>query len=369
MNRVVNFQTDLSSLHARDFPEVCFWDQILEKSLATVRNLIVHSEGKLESVVEALGAAVLRSSTCGTDERQLLLDAAACLVLVESSEENKYEITLAGSDPGALAAVQDKIVQCLPPMEVEDDRVHVRFLSNGSGSRLNKRIRKLTAPAWSDIRENYARNTQEKLDRLMRMERPEGLGKLLLFRGVQGTGKTYATRAMAREWKKWCRLNYVLDPERFFGDPQYMLESVLGDHDDYELEGILGRKEEDRWDLFVMEDANEFLAIDAKFHQGQSFARLLNLVEGLIGQGLKVLVLITTNEELKDIHPAVSRVGRCLMDVEFGAFGREEASAWLARQAGELDADIPGAGLTLAELYGWVSDLDVKAPVRLGLAR
>jgi hypothetical protein len=65
-------------------------------------------------------------------------------------------------------------------------------------------------------------------------------------------------------------------------------------------------------------------------------ARLLNLVDGLIGQGLRIGVLITTNDPLSGFPPAVSRPGRCGAAIAFDAFGQEEADQWLAGEVLQL---------------------------------
>ena len=62
--------------------------------------------------------------------------------------------------------------------------------------------------------------------------------------------------------------------------------------------------------------------------------------------GRKVLVAITTNEDLARLHPAVVRPGRCLARIEVPAFPLAEAEAWLGSPAG-----LPADGATLAELY------------------
>ena len=95
-----------------------------------------------------------------------------------------------------------------------------------------------------------------------------------------------------------------------------------------------------------MEDCDEFLQADAKARQGQALSRLLNVADGFIGQGLRVIFLITTNEKLSNIHGAVSRTGRCVANTEFGLFSREEAMAWL----GSDSKDIPNQ-ITLSDLY------------------
>ena len=51
---------------------------------------------------------------------------------------------------------------------------------------------------------------------------------------------------------------------------------------------------------------------------------LLNVGDGLVGQGLRILVLITTNEPPSRLHPALARPGRCLSSIAFRAFNPEE---------------------------------------------
>jgi hydroxymethylglutaryl-CoA lyase len=67
------------------------------------------------------------------------------------------------------------------------------------------------------------------------------------------------------------------------------------------------------------------------FHDtyGQALAKLLNLCDGLLGQGQKLLFLITTNEEVQNLHPAIVRHGRCLSNLEFPEFSDSEAREWL----------------------------------------
>jgi ATP-dependent 26S proteasome regulatory subunit len=79
--------------------------------------------------------------------------------------------------------------------------------------------------------------------------------------------------------------------------------------------------------MLVLEDTGELLSIDAKERAGQGLSRLLNAVDGLLGQGSRVLLLITTNEELGALHPAVTRPGRCASQVEFFPLSPVEAKA------------------------------------------
>lgn len=56
-------------------------------------------------------------------------------------------------------------------------------------------------------------------------------------------------------------------------------------------------------------------------------------MDGLIGQGFNLLVLVTTNEPVGKLHPAVVRQGRCLAEIEFGPLG-EPRGPRLACRAG-----------------------------------
>jgi hypothetical protein len=198
--------------------------------------------------------------------------------------------------------------------------------------------RSIEAPRWEAIRGNYASTTQKHLQQLI-VRWDATAPELLLWHGPPGTGKTYALRALGREWRRWCDLHYIVDPEVFFGpDATYMLKTVTADV-----------SAERRWRLLIAEDTGELLARDAKERMGQGLSRLLNLVDGLIGQGLRIMVLITTNEPLSVMHDAVVRPGRCSGPLQFQPFSAPEAGAWLANHG---KPPLPGTKpRTLAELF------------------
>ena len=51
----------------------------------------------------------------------------------------------------------------------------------------------------------------------------EHAGRLILWHGMPGTGKTHALRALAWEWRRWCDFHYVTDPEELFDAPVALL--------------------------------------------------------------------------------------------------------------------------------------------------
>jgi Domain of unknown function (DUF5925)/ATPase family associated with various cellular activities (AAA) len=243
--------------------------------------------------------------------------------------------------------------------------------------------RTISVPAWSEIADNYAGTTAAGLGRLMEGFQPAHGGQLVLWHGGVGTGKTFALRALAWEWRDWCDVHYIVDPDSFFGEhADYLMHVLLQSEWEDQMtswaasramgagsfqivaataEGASDEATPRRknWRLLVLEDTGELLQPDAKATIGQGLSRFLNVADGLIGQGLRVLVLVTTNEEIRKLHPAVARPGRSAANVLFEALGADEASGWLARHG--LESEEPKSA-SIAELYAQLEGLESPKP-------
>jgi hypothetical protein len=227
----------------------------------------------------------------------------------------------------------------------DDERIKFGFWHAGANGAVSQE-RPIEAPQWPALRGNYAAGVAEQFERLMALRAEEVNGKLILLHGPPGTGKTTALRALGRAWREWCRTDCVLDPERLLSEPGYLLEVVMGrDGGDR------------RWRLLILEDCDELIRGEAKHTAGQALSRLLNLTDGLLGQGRHILVAITTNEPLDRLHPAVVRPGRCLAQIEVGPLSADEATAWLG-----TGSRVPRPA-TLAELYALRSGREHTEPL------
>lgn len=95
---------------------------------------------------------------------------------------------------------------------------------------------------------------------------------------------------------------------------------------------------------------------------------MLNLADGLLGQGTRTLILLTVNLPEREIDRAVLRPGRCLAHIEFGRLNTADCRAWL----GDPTAEVPTDGLTLAELYARAGEgsprVNASAPTRGDIA-
>jgi hypothetical protein len=306
-----------------------FWRKWLENP-RWVNYQMWFSEADKAQVFEDLPPGL--HTIMGEQRQDRLIEVDGMTIYVIWHWPNQWSFTLAGDEDQCmkyLASLKDRI----PEIKNDNENViPIAFWALNAKHDPEARVRQIESHRWANIRDNYEMGVRTRLDELMDVSPPEGSGKLVLWHGPPGTGKTNCIRALAHSWRKWCDVDYIVDPEELFGHAHYMMNCLVN-----------GRNTEDRWRLVVIEDSGEFLKKDAKAQAGQSFGRLLNLTDGLVGQGLRLILLITTNEPFGDLHPAISRPGRCLSHLEFGPFPPDEATKWLGRTVVE--------DMTLADLY------------------
>jgi hypothetical protein len=281
------------------------------------------------------GVSAVRTAIDGGRQSHLAEGPGWTLRAARWSDGTATITVTATSDRLANEVLDAAVAGAEEPPGNEDDTVVVTFWHQTRCGTPTSVERDVAIDPWHSIRRNYAPRAASALQAAMAIGPADLTGKVLLLHGPPGTGKTTAIRALAHAWRAWCGLEVVLDPERLLGDPAYLAGFVLEECD-----------RETRWRLIVLEDCDELIRIDAKRGAGQSLARLLNLTDGIVGQGLRILVAITTNEPVQHLHPAIVRPGRCVADISIGPLPRHQAVDWLGRPDG-----VGPEGATLAELF------------------
>lgn len=313
---------------------------------------IVHEKLTLDSwSLDVLGEfkkALYASESFEGQRKSLILRHDTDLTSYVELVDGWAEIFTAGNDTGAVERTSTALVQQIESGG-ETAMVPITFWAADPDKWPVSYMRKLEAPRWAELSDNYDGSVAKGMERLFAL-RSCPKERLILWHGQPGTGKTNALRALLREWQSWCDAAFITDAERFVGGaPTYLFQvsRFLG--------GRVAAQANKRSKLIILEDAGELMTTEARSMIGQGLSRLLNLTDGLMGQGLNLMVLITTNEPLSTMHPAVVRPGRCLSEMEFGPLSVEAANRWLRERGSDVTVAKP---TPLAQLYATIGRSD-----------
>jgi hypothetical protein len=334
-------------------PEAVFAAQLPRFDLPALRQEFLAIERPNASLNDLGTPLVRRRHRNGTT---LVLDAGEAVALLDVGRDSAQVEIVAGSDAvadGLFESIAAMLVAATPPANVIEVAL---WAHTQHGSRAARR--RITVPTWSEIRRNYAPQTVCAIAELLDQGPPDA-GRLLLLHGTPGTGKTKLGEALLLAFNDWCSAHVITDPE-----------ALLGGGTGYLLDVLTARDQEpgartDRWRLIILEDAGELLTLDAHMRTGQALSRLLNVTDGMIGQGTNAIVLVSTNEDLGKLHPAIQRPGRCWKQIEFLPLDAEQANSWLTDHGSKSRVTEP---TTLAELYAIAAGTTVSERPAFGFA-
>lgn len=224
---------------------------------------------------------------------------------------------------------------------------------------------KLLCPKWEEIRGNYNSGILQPMDKLVADKFPWLGGRLIIINGPPGCGKTYFIRSLIRAWKDIFAATVILDPEQLASNPLYYF-GISGDPYEGESDGS-GNTKPPKPRLLIMEDCADLIMTESRASHYDKVGKLLNMTDGLLGQGRNDVFLISFNEEIEDIDPAFKRPGRLLMALEVPKLEYDDSVKWLKEHnhSGEIDRKRH----SLAELYAIITDNTgkiIKAKEKLG---
>lgn len=251
-----------------------------------------------------------------------------------------------------IALIKSEIIVHSPTVDDLDQNVSFYFFESGRASRIIKSVR---CHDFNSISHNYPRVMRSDLEYAFDLKNPWDLGKIMLWHGFPGTGKTNAIRALIYTWTKklGTMCSVIQDPENFFNNVNYIHAVIFRseENEDYIVNGDPSKRSGSH--LIILEDSADYILQSSRKNLNHAMSKLLNMSDGLLSQSANLVFLITTNEVVKDIDPAITRPGRCLQNLEFPKFESASDIADFFRLHGKpdyvlSDRDTP---VSLAELY------------------
>lgn len=317
---------------------------LVSRPLPLERLHVTDMEVRVASATSAMRIVVLESDVC-------------CVLISVLHSSSRLEIFAGTQKALDLAWIGlERMWGDLSPLE-HSLRAQ-RWVGDGAASR--SETVEMARSDWTQIRRNYPRTTAKALDLLMdRGEVPEN-GRLAIFHGAPGTGKTHAVRALMTQWSSWATLHVVTDPDRLVEDPAY-LRRVMEDRQLAASDGTLPSLSTPprlRCNLIVCEDVGESVTGESHKRVGPGLSRLLNATDGVFSGVAPVVVLLTTNEPIDRLHPALTRPGRCFAAVPFTTLSLNEARSWCGP-----DVAPPSRAVTLAELFALARGDQLDTPI------
>jgi len=228
---------------------------------------------------------------------------------------------------------------------ISNDKFTVTFTSYDSGrGYVSYSTKQLDGSSLDSVLDNYGAEVQQHIKLIRDIKKIKKNGKLIILNGKPGTGKTHLLRSLLKEWQTDILSYYITDPENLLRNPEYLTQ-IISDQ---------------KKSIIIMEDCDFFISKQSKTEYTQSASRLLNTLDGLLGQGMDFVFILTANEDIKNIHEAFSRKGRCLANIPFEGLNYDEAKKWCEKHNVNIEnvsSSNSNVGLTKTNSYYTLADL------------
>ncbi len=216
------------------------------------------------------------------------------------------------------------------------------FMVNQDYGNFNFSKFNINLPETFDIGLNYGKNFESVSDKMIKSLHENSSG-LYMLHGRPGTGKTTYIRYLASVLKK----DVIFFPTSFVDE--ITNPSILS----------LLKKKQDC--VMILEDAEKALTKRSLSDQPSLVSTLLNMTDGILGDILKLNVIVTYNCDRQDIDEALLRKGRLKAEYSFQGLKQDEAKKLIKK----LDIDIkPEDNMTLADIYYAKSDEELIGNIK-----
>ena len=145
-----------------------------------------------------VGSVVRRVTDADTDRALARGPGWSAFVIRYRNGAADVSVSAVGEEELAKAVAEVR-ARC-PVEEPKPNSVPVEFWFTEQNCRPKHVRRRIDGSPWADIAGNYPAAVREKVGQLAEMPAPDAGGRLLLWHGPPGTGKTTAIRALARAW-------------------------------------------------------------------------------------------------------------------------------------------------------------------------
>lgn len=184
-------------------------------------------------------------------------------------------------------------------------------------------------------KDNYSAKNIEDYEYIVKdLRSSQPSGRIAIFDGPPGTGKTYMVRSILMEAPQ---AMFVLVPPTMvsaLGGPE-LLPMLLNHKQSYAKSGPT---------VFILEDADSCLAPRGSDNM-DSITSILNIGDGIFGSLFDIRIIATTNAKQQDMDNAIIRAGRLSRRASIGRLNYADANRIYSRL-------LPGENLTMPEEEG-----------------
>lgn len=236
--------------------------------------------------------------------------------------------------------------------------VYVIAQSQGGGLQLHN-----LGPIESAFeRGNYSEDIVRSYDYVIdQFNRKDPYGRLAIFNGPPGTGKTYLLRSLIGQIKD-CLV--VLLPSKLVGeiDSPALITLLAEEKAEYGTFNPDGSDKQSLPILFIIEDADACL-VPRESDNVLTISSLLNYTDGILGSMLDLRVIATTNQERIEFDEALTRPGRLCRHVYIGELPPVQAAEVYKRLSNGKEKEYKKP-VSLAQVYADVNGgfEDTNAP-------